>query len=185
MNWIDLFIIALIGFSVIVSLMRGFAREALSLINLVASIFIALQASGWAAEWLAPYIVDAHIRTPVAFALVFFGCLLCGSLINYMVSKIIYMSGLTGIDRLLGIVFGLLRGSIVVVAIVIVMNFTPIKGSEPWKNSLLLPMFNDISQKVAKQLPNFLSDFEPDNHIIPIHKPAADLLPVNPWEQVK
>lgn len=146
MNWIDYSILAMIAFSVAMSLMRGFVRESLSL---VIWLFAFIVSSRFYVE-LTPYLTfDAEplIKNGVAIAILFVATLLAGALVNSVIGQLVVKTGLSSTDRLLGAIFGLLRGVLIVAAILFFLDaFTTLQQSLWWKESILIPEFSFIIQ---------------------------------------
>ena len=144
MNWVDITIISIIAFSASVSIVRGFIREALSLVSWGLAFFIA----GHFYTYITPYLTyfDSDIiRIAVAITILFFATLLVCSVVSYVIGQLVQKTGLSGTDRVLGICFGILRGILVVAALLFFIDtFTPLSKSPYWTNSQLIPHFHFI-----------------------------------------
>lgn len=147
MNWIDVAILAIIALSAMISLMRGFVREALSLAAWILAFWVAIEfahrlaAVGWMADWLK----TPSVRLSVAFAALFLLTLLAGALVNYVVGQLVRKSGLSGTDRLLGVLFGVGRGAMLIGVLVLLAGLTHLPQESWWHDSLLLKYFEELA----------------------------------------
>jgi membrane protein required for colicin V production len=144
MNWIDYTILGVILLSTIISLIRGFVKEAISLAIWFSAFFIASQFYADLATYLSNF-DDPMVRNGVAIAILFIATLVLGGLVNYLVSQLVEFTGLSGTDRALGAVFGVLRGVLIASAILFFLDtFTPSADSQWWQASVLIPEFTVI-----------------------------------------
>jgi membrane protein required for colicin V production len=130
LNGFDIAILAVVGVSALIGLMRGLVREVLSLAIWLASYVIAVGFSTRLDDALARHLHNAPARAVASFALLFIGALLVGALIQWLIGKLITMSGLTGLDRLLGFVFGGARGFVIAIAALVMLK--PYAAEESW-----------------------------------------------------
>ncbi|WP_257252782.1 MULTISPECIES: CvpA family protein [unclassified Endozoicomonas] len=140
-TWIDWVIATIVAVSSLISLKRGFFKEVLSLLTWVVAIFVAWTFNGSVANLLTQYVETPSVRVISASILLFVATLLVGGLINRLFSELVEATGLTGTDRILGMVFGGLRGCLLVVLVVGLMTFAPLENDEAWQDSVLLPHF--------------------------------------------
>lgn len=139
-NGADWAIVVVVVLSILISLSRGFVREALSLLVWVAAFVVAFFFS----EKLSPLLVNAidvpSLRYAAAFALLFVLTLIVGSLVSYIVAQLVKMTGLSAVDRLLGSMFGLCRGVLIVLLILIFLpKILPVQQDGWWQQSTLIP----------------------------------------------
>lgn len=142
MNGADWIIVAVLGISGLVSSMRGFVKEAISLIVWVAAFSIAIAFGPKLSAVLASSIAAESLRLILSFIILFVGTLIVGGLINRVIASLLKVTGLSGTDRLLGMVFGFFRGAIVVVAGLLVLP--PLLAVDQelwWHQSVLIPKF--------------------------------------------
>ncbi|OMH38696.1 CvpA family protein [Motiliproteus sp. MSK22-1] len=146
MNWADWVIIAVIVVSSLISLKRGFVKEALSLVTWVAAFIVARLFTDNMSALLAGYIETPSARVVAAFALLFIATLFAGALINNFIGLLIRATGLSGTDRVLGMVFGIARGGVLVVVLVALLGMSPAVKDRWWQQSLLIPHFAVMEQ---------------------------------------
>lgn len=141
MNWADWAIIAIVGISMFFSLLRGFVREAMSLVTWVAAFIIARLFSPSLVVLLQPYIETPSLQLGAAFALLFFATLIVGALITRLIGMLVSATGLSATDRVIGMAFGAVRGGILVVIILALVGTTPAINDPWWSQSQLIPTF--------------------------------------------
>lgn len=135
---VDLALITVLAASVLVGGVRGFVRESLSLVIWVAALIIAGLFAGALAEVLATQVRAEGLRYPLAFGALFIGTLVVGSLVTRALGMLVDATGLTGLDRTLGVLFGAARAAIVLV--IAAAMTAPVFAESPWwQASLLLP----------------------------------------------
>ena len=153
MIWIDYAILAIVGISGVISLMRGFIREALSLAGWIAAFWIVLAFSGRVAAWLDGYVSVPSVRVGIAFAAIFFGVLLVCGIVLRLAGLLVERTGMSGTDRTLGIVFGVLRGIVIAGLLVLLAGLTPLPLDPWWDQSIFLPHFVELANELRAFLP--------------------------------
>ena len=144
MNWVDFTIIGVIILSALISIIRGFVKEALSLISWVLAFFIASRFYMYITSYLTYFDSDV-IRIAVAIAILFISTLIVCAIVSYLIGQLVQKTGLSSTDRVLGICFGVLRGILVVAAVLFFVDtFTPLSQSPSWVQSQLIPHFHFI-----------------------------------------
>ena len=151
---IDWVILAVVVVSALISLKRGFVKEALSLASWFAAFLVARFFSANLATLLVGQIETNSLRWIVAFVILFAGTLVVCALLNYLLSEVVRMTGLSGTDRVFGMVFGLARGLLILVAIVFLAQFTPVAQDQWWQDSLFIPHLETVADWARKTLPS-------------------------------
>ena len=154
MAWIDVGIIVIILISALISLMRGFVKEALSLTGWVLAFWVSLTFAGGFSRFFKTSIEDPTFRLLTAFLVLFVVTLILSTIANFFASQLVQRTGLSGTDRFIGVIFGLLRGLVLVAALVLMANLTTIPQSSWWQDSLLLDQFQTLAVWLKSFLPN-------------------------------
>ncbi|MBF0264512.1 MAG: CvpA family protein [Gammaproteobacteria bacterium] len=154
--WIDYFILTVIVISMLISLWRGFVKEALSLVGWILAVFIGLKYMQILAMILQDKLqsLPPSINSILAFAILFILTLIVAALINNLVSKLVEKTGLTGTDRSIGMLFGIARGIVLIGILVLLAGFTAVPQDPWWKQSLLISHFQQIADILASFLPD-------------------------------
>ena len=154
MVWIDYAILAVVGISTLISLVRGFVKEAVSLVIWISAFFIASQFYVNLSSLLTS-IPDQTLRNAAAIAILFITTLILGALVNYLIGQLVSKTGLSGTVRVLGLVFGALRGVLISSAVLFFMDaFTPASSTIWWTSSQLIPEFTLIVEWFFEYLKN-------------------------------
>jgi membrane protein required for colicin V production len=153
MNWADFSILSIIGISALISLFRGFVREALSVVGLAAAIWVAVTFYNQASDLLVNVISLPTGRRVIAFVAVIVVSLLIAGLINHLIGKLVDKAGLTGTDRMLGVVFGVVRGVAIVGLLVLLAGLTQVPQDPWWQQSMLMEHFQKLAQMAIEFLP--------------------------------
>lgn len=152
MNWADYCIIVALGLSVLMGLWRGFVGEVLALLGWVLAFWVAWSFGDKLAAKLTAVEVPS-LRLLLGYAICFIGVLIAGGIVGFLMRKLVAGSGLSGSDRMLGMVFGLVRGLAVVTLAVLLLGFTPLPRDPWWHRSQLLPGFQNYAQWLSTRLP--------------------------------
>jgi membrane protein required for colicin V production len=130
-------ILAIILVSMLFGIFRGFAREAFSLAGWFAAYVVARLFHAPLETMLADHISTPSVRLAVAWGGLFVTTLLLAAIAGYMVRSLMEAAGISSVDRILGAVFGLLRGLILVLALLVMA--APFAGRDAWWHEAVLP----------------------------------------------
>lgn len=160
--WLDYAIVGVIGLSIVTGMFRGFVKELIALGVWVLAIWLASTYSQQVSVWVHPYIADKTACIAVSFVAVLVGTLIFGAVLNTIISLILHRSGLSGIDRLLGMGFGFVRGVFIVALLMLVVKMTSLPSDEYRSKSCLYARFDPLvnwiygyTPEVIKQIAMF------------------------------
>ena len=157
---VDIVIVAIITISGMISLIRGFVKEAMSLVIWLAAFVVAMTFNELVGELLVNVIALASMRQLAAWASLFVGTLLVGAVVNFLLGKLVCSTGLSGTDRTLGLVFGVFRGMLIILALVVMLpKALPVDQDLWWTSSELIPvfmLFKDAGIEAAIAIKDFL-----------------------------
>ncbi|MBD3649332.1 MAG: CvpA family protein [Pseudomonadales bacterium] len=140
----DWIIIGIFVVSSLVSIKRGFVKEALSLATWIAALIVGRLFAAQLSTLLVDYIDTPSVRLGVAFAVLFAATLIVGAMVNHLMGEFVKMTGLSGTDRVFGMVFGVARGGVIVLVLVLILHPTPVAEDPWWQESLLIPQFLEV-----------------------------------------
>lgn len=152
MNWIDYTILGVLGLSVLVGLWRGLVSEVLALVIWIAAFWVAWLFGPAVSERLH-VITMPTLRIVAGYVLCFVLVLVLGALLRFLIQRLLVSTGLSGTDRLLGMVFGLARGVLLVCVLVFLCQFTEFTREQAWRESMLLPPFQNATIWLGQQVP--------------------------------
>jgi len=153
LNFIDYILIAIVGLSMVLSLWRGFVREIISLIGLVAAFLLASRFSGQSGDFLGQWITNPTGADIAGFALIFVIVMIIVGLIGALIRGLVDMAALTATDRTLGIFFGAARGMfLIALCFLVYTSYT--KPDAAWlKGSMLTPYAIELGNMLGEMIP--------------------------------
>lgn len=153
MNGFDLVVISILALSVLLGLMRGAVKEILSLVAWVLAFLLAKQFATAAAVFIPDFIGHPILRYLGGFFLVFVLILALAMLTGLLLTEMLKAFGLSVVDRVLGGVFGLLRGLAIATVLVLLAGLTQLPKTETWRHALLSGVFESLAVMVQSWLP--------------------------------
>ena len=157
MTAFDYAVLGIVGLSVIVSIWRGVVREVLALLSWVIAFVIAQGYAHSVAAWLPSGLANPSLRLLIAFIVLFLGVLLLAALVAILISRLVRSVGLGPVDRGVGAIFGLLRGMLAVLILVLLCGLTSVPQHPVWREAMLSPPLEAIAVSLAPMLPEELS----------------------------
>jgi membrane protein required for colicin V production len=139
MNAADYLVIAVVVLSALVGLFRGFLREVTAVITWVLAVIFAWRLAGLLDPHLSQAIADPTVRAWVARGLIFVGVLFVGSVVGVLLGNFVRLSIFGGVDRFLGLLFGLVRGVVVVGVLAVLCQTVHLDREAWWRKAMLRP----------------------------------------------
>lgn len=157
-NWIDIAILTLLSISVIMGIIRGFVREAFSLVTWLMAVFLGIRYTIPFSNYLAS-IDMLGLRYLVSFVILVLTTLIIGGLLSHLIGRLIKFTGFGVTDRIIGTFFGLARGVIVISLVILVAAFTPFSKDPLWTTSQLIPRFQPLGLWMRDSFPVNFADW--------------------------
>jgi membrane protein required for colicin V production len=143
---LDYVFVAILLVSALIGILRGLIKEALSLLGWIAAVWLAARYGAESGRVVAGLIDDPDVRLWAGRLLVFIAALFAASLLTWFVAWLVRRSPVTGMDRVLGLCFGLARGTLLVALVVYAVRAGGFEA-EPWyRQSKLLPYAAAVTQ---------------------------------------
>lgn len=155
MTAFDFAVIAIIALSAVVGWWRGFMYELFSLIGWLAAYIVARTFSADMLPYVPEAIGAANMRSAAAFATLFIATLIVGALFAWLLARLAKFAGLSGMDGKFGAIFGMLRGGLVVIALVWLGGLTDLPRQPFWRDAL--------SSKPLQEAALYARDYLPEN----------------------
>jgi len=177
LNFADWFILVVLVASGLISFSRGFTKEFLSLFLWVAAFIAAISLEYLATPKINEYIGNPEISKILSYVVVFIVFIFIGGILIKFISKIIKWSGASGFDRFLGVLFGLIRGLIVLFVIFLLLP-SSLKTTDLINNSKITPLI----QKYAPQIEAYFRELVDNRNIV---EEALEIIePLQPKEEL-
>ena len=184
LNFADWFILVVLIASGLISFSRGFAKEFLSLFLWIAAFIAAISLEFLATPKIDEYIGNPEISKILSYIVVFVVFIFVGGMLIKFISKLIKWSGASGFDRFLGVIFGLIRGLVVLFVIFLLLP-SSLKTTDLISNSKITPIIEKYAPEIEayfRELVDNKDIVEEAMEIIEPLQPKVDLVP-EPNEQ--
>jgi membrane protein required for colicin V production len=160
MNWLDAVLLVILVVSVLTSFRKGLSREVIGLISVLLALICGIWMYGTAGSLLVPYMSSPAVANLAGFFVVFFGVILIGAVVSHVVGRFLRVTGLSFVDHVLGAAFGLVRGTMISVALLMgIMAFSP--GDQPPQSvvdSRIAPYAVDAARVFVSMAPHELKE---------------------------
>jgi len=151
---VDYFILVVLLVSALVGISRGLFKEVLALASWFVAAWVAYHYTNYlSTEWLSTFHMDELVSLGVSFLILFILVLIVCGLLGGVIQKIILSAGLNVTDRFLGLVFGLVRGGLVVVIMATLAALTPITQTVAWQKAITRPAVDMATGLIKGWLP--------------------------------
>ncbi len=159
MQLADIIILFIIGLPALVGVIYGFLNIAFSMLAWALALGISAKFSSHFAPLLENTIDTPELRTLLAFIGLFILSLVILSGIGFLIVKLLGRAGLTAMDRILGLFFGMGLGVVIVLVVVFMAGFTAVPTEEWWQRSLILKPFERVSIWCEKFIPDSVARY--------------------------
>lgn len=159
LNYVDIVIVVLILLSGLIGVFRGLIRELISLASWIIAVILAITFGEMLGTWIfmGDKVEVVWLPRVVGTILIFVVVLVLGALIQRWVGKGVELVGFQALDRSLGLLFGLVRGALVVISIGIIFKLNALDSS-PWNNSFVLPLLMQFERFVLDIFQYFFAE---------------------------
>lgn len=157
MTVFDYAVLAIVGLSILLAVMRGLTQELLALAAWALSFWLASKYAGISVRWVPAGLPNESLRYMAAFLAIFCVVWLLSAIVRITLNQFLRASGLKPLDRLLGSGFGLLRGVLLSLMLVMVAGMTSLPRSPDWRNAMFSPLFEEAAQRAKPWLPTGLA----------------------------
>jgi membrane protein required for colicin V production len=154
MNPFDIFIIIVLGYSIVRGLFRGLVKEASSIIGVLGGFYAAYSYYPMLAKLLSGLIVNPSYVNILSFLIIFCGVLIIISMLGVVVKYLLNVAFLGWVDRICGFGFGLIKGVLIITVLFIILTAFLPKGAPLIKESVLAPHAVWISEKLVHAVPD-------------------------------
>lgn len=161
MTGFDFVILAVLGLSAFLGLLRGLLKEVLSLVAYALAFLAAVWWGPMTSDWLVSWVTQSLARMALAYAGIFFTVLFSVGFINMSLHALLKKTGLTPADHGLGALFGLLRGALFVLVMVTIAGYTPLPNEIWWKDAMFSKQIIGVVQHLKQRTPEPIQSWLP------------------------
>jgi membrane protein required for colicin V production len=159
MPWFDIVILLVISVSTIVSIVRGFAKDSISLAAWILAFIIAITLADKFAIILPDSMENPRLRAGVSITVLFLATLIMGMVANFLLAGFINMVKMRNIDRGLGALFGFARGIVIICLLVVIGSYIGLNEADWWEDSALIPVTEQVLEAIEPLLPKSFAQY--------------------------
>lgn len=157
MTAFDYAVMAVVALSMLLGWWRGLVYETVSLLSWVAAYFVGRLFALDMVEYVPATVGTDAAKMAVAFSLLFAFTLVAGGVLAWGMNKLVKSAGMTRLDGSLGAAFGLLRGALLVMLLVLLAGMTGLPGTSAWRNALMSSALEGVAVQARNWLPEGLA----------------------------
>jgi len=172
---VDFVILGIIAVSSLTSVLRGLLKEVFSLCAWIAAGMVTFAFAGTVSVFVPDVVQSPTLRLVIAAIVLFVVTLFAGGWVNRLIHQAMAKAGLSGTDRLLGLLFGIARGVTIVLVLVLLAGLTPLPNEVWWRSSLLIGYFVLATQWLQSYLPGSVALPMKERMTSSAVRPAANL----------
>jgi len=161
MPFADIAIAIVIAISIGIGFFRGFVKEAMSIASLLVAIWAAFNFGVAAGTLSDSWLSSPELQLWFGRVLVVVVVLMLGGLLSWGVAKLVRLSVLSGTDRVLGMMFGLVRGAVLVAVLVMAGQYSNLEEKSWWQDSILMPYMEFVADWLLVMAPKGLELIQP------------------------
>lgn len=158
MSYLDLTLAAVLLISALIGLWRGLVVEVWSLVSWLVAFMLSFSFGGQVAGLFATQIEAPALRLVLGHLAVFIVVLIAGGIVLWLLRRLIASTGLSGTDRMLGLLFGVVRGAALNVLLLLLLGLTTLPAEPGWRGSELVRLFLPGAEWLRLQLPPALAE---------------------------
>lgn len=157
MTVVDVVVVFVILLSALFGLLRGFVKEAISLVKWILATWVAATF----APRLSPILpIDSEaVSQATSFGLLFICVFIIGAIVSFIIVQFVKKTGLSSADRVFGLLFGFLRGGVIIVVFVVVGQAVTLSSQQWWQESTMLTRFEKVAIGLHDYVPESASSF--------------------------
>jgi len=150
MNPFDILIIIIFGYCLVRGLFRGLVKEVSSIVGVLGGFYAAYLYYEGVVKWLSRFIADTAYLNILSFLIIFCLVLIIINVLGTIIKYLLNIAFLGWVDRIFGVLFGMIKGILIVSVVFIILTAFLPKGAPIIKKSILAPQVIWVSENMAK-----------------------------------